>query len=171
MSKTYYSKYWTCVDWSHPPLWQHQMYEQVVFSFAFHGHVLEEAEKCFTAKHPLHVFISCLSVCGLGWDFPCDSERLCCRGKGVTARRDGHTGCLLGLVCVCWHSNCQAATAEAWWRTAAATWFMDSEGGRAEQKKLKKFGIGVEKNQRGSICWICKDSGWPQLLQLPPTMH
>lgn len=55
----------------------------------------EEAEMCFCAKRPLHVFISSLSVCGLGRDFSCDTERLLLQRKRVTARRTG-------TLAVCW---------------------------------------------------------------------
>lgn len=94
--------------------------------------------------------------------FSCDSERHCCREK-TGWQPDGHTGCLFGLVCVCCHNNCQAGMAEAWRRVVAATWFMDSEGGRAEQN----FGSVAQKNQTGSIWCICKDSAVPATHNAP----
>lgn len=99
------------------------------------------------------------SVCGLGRDFFLwHWESLLQRKKGWQPDRRTHTGCLLGLVCVCCHSNRQPVMAEAWrwWRWRLLQLFSNCEGG------CREFVDGAQKYQRGSIWWICSDSGWPQ---------
>lgn len=50
---------------------------------------------CSITQHPLHVFICCLGVCGLGRALACDTERLCCREKG-DSQTDGHAALTVG---------------------------------------------------------------------------
>lgn len=111
----------------------------------FYKQFREKAQKCLIAKI-LCMFSSVASVSvALVEIFLWQWASLLQTKKRVTARRtEGHTGCLLGLVCVCCHSNCQAGMAEAWWRVLAATWSMDSKAGRAEQR----FGNRAQKKKR-----------------------
>lgn len=76
--------------------------------------------------------------------------------KKGDSQTDGHTGCLLGLVCVCCHSNCQAAMAEARRRQRL---LRDSWTPRAAEQSKGLAAEPRKEPQRGSIWWICTDSG------------
>lgn len=95
-----------------------------------------------------------VSVALVGRFFPATVSVFVAEKKG-DSQTDGHTGCLLGLVCVCCHSDCQAAMAEARrrWRLLRDSW-----SARAAVHS-KSLATRAKKNQRGSIWWICEDSG------------
>lgn len=118
--------------------------------------------KLFSLLHPL-----CLE--SLSW-VSYDSGFLCCGNEG-DSQADGHSACVLGSVCVRCHGICQAGMAEAQRRRRPLrdSW---TEKGRSPCRAEHKFDVWeLRKCCGGSICWICKGSGWPQLFQLLPTMH
>ena len=130
---------------------------------------------CSITRHPLHVFICCLGVWGsFLWHW---APLL--QGEGWQPDGRPRRPVCWVLVCVCCHSNRQAANGRGMAEVVVVTvvvvapaWFMDSEGGRAErmfgrvQKKKKK-----KKPRRGSIWWICKGSGRALSHSEPPTMY
>ncbi len=75
------------------------------------------------------------------------------------SQTDGHTGRLLGLVFVCFHSNCQAAMVKAWWRWCllrdswTARVAMQSKSLAKRPKRTKKeASVGSGKTPAGLSC-------------------
>ncbi|XP_035465847.2 uncharacterized protein LOC118285953 [Scophthalmus maximus] len=118
-----------------------------------------------------------LGVCGLGRRFPAtasvfvaaEEEEKREREEEGDSQADGHAGRLLGPVCVGCHSDCQAATAEAWRRGGRLLRdFMQGVGRPSRAGPLASESRRTTGEASGGSA---KTQGWPQLLQLLPTMH
>ena len=103
------------------------------------------------AKHPLHVSMGCISVWGLGGDFPA-TVSVFVEGKKDDSRTGGCTGLSVGP-CLCplpWHryghgggGSCSVTRGRRGWPTSQST----------------KTDSWTERNQGGSAWWICEHSG------------